>query len=224
MHDFVGVLEGHWPTHFVSVTYSAYFFQRPFFQTTWYHPFFPNAVKVEVVDVPLNYNLLLGRSWTYAMHAVFAIVFWVFLFPHEGQIVSIHQLYFSCPDHLSRASTVPMIDTPQLSFINIRVGLCPPFLGTFNYPPPFGAIKLISAVPNQPRAGSFQVLSFHMTYFIDLWTLPSPSTMMEGRGHHGMDMPLSVVEVAYSIVQQASTNPHLTLAHEVDLVLEPIWA
>jgi hypothetical protein len=41
-------------------------------------------VEVEVVDVPLDYNFLLGRSWTYAMHAVVAIVFWLLMFPHEG--------------------------------------------------------------------------------------------------------------------------------------------
>jgi len=33
------------------------------------------CVKVEVVDAPLNYNLLLGRSWTYSMHAMVATVF-----------------------------------------------------------------------------------------------------------------------------------------------------
>jgi hypothetical protein len=33
------------------------------------------CVKVEVVDAPLDYNLLLGRSWTYAMQAVVATVF-----------------------------------------------------------------------------------------------------------------------------------------------------
>jgi hypothetical protein len=33
------------------------------------------CVEVEVVDAPLDYNLLLGRSWTYAMHAVVSTVF-----------------------------------------------------------------------------------------------------------------------------------------------------
>jgi hypothetical protein len=33
------------------------------------------CVKVEVVDAPINYNLLLGRSWTYAMQAVVATIF-----------------------------------------------------------------------------------------------------------------------------------------------------
>jgi hypothetical protein len=39
-----------------------------------------------------------------------------------------------------------------------------------------------------------------------------------------MAIPLSAIEVAYSIVQQASADPDLTLAQELYLVLEPIWA
>jgi hypothetical protein len=42
------------------------------------------CVDVEVVDAPLDYNLLLGHSWTYAMQVVVATVFQVLLFPHEG--------------------------------------------------------------------------------------------------------------------------------------------
>jgi hypothetical protein len=33
------------------------------------------CVEVEVVDVPLDYNILLGQSWNYARHAVVAMVF-----------------------------------------------------------------------------------------------------------------------------------------------------
>jgi hypothetical protein len=33
------------------------------------------CVEVEVVDAQLDYNLLLGKSWTYAMQLVVAIVF-----------------------------------------------------------------------------------------------------------------------------------------------------
>jgi hypothetical protein len=118
------------------------------------------CVEVEVVDVPLDYNLLLGRSWTYAMHAVVATVFWVLLFPHEGRIVTIDQLSFSRPDPSSGASTVPMIDNPQPDIVNVGVGLCPPLMGTFDYPPPSGDVKFISAAPDQPRAEIFQVSSF----------------------------------------------------------------
>jgi hypothetical protein len=32
-------------------------------------------VEFELVDAPLDYNLLLGRIWTYEMHVVIATVF-----------------------------------------------------------------------------------------------------------------------------------------------------
>ena len=51
---------------------------------------------MEVVDAPLDYNLLLGRSWFYAMTAVVSSVFRLIKFPHNGKIVTIDQLtYFS---------------------------------------------------------------------------------------------------------------------------------
>jgi len=61
-----------------------------------------------------------------------------------------------------------------------------------------------------------------MTYFNDLWIPPSPSAAMEGTGHHGMSMPLSAEEVAYSLVQLASVDPDPTPAQELDLIIEPI--
>jgi hypothetical protein len=39
------------------------------------------CVEVEVVDVPLDYNLLLGRSWTYAMTVVVSTWFLSVMFP-----------------------------------------------------------------------------------------------------------------------------------------------
>jgi hypothetical protein len=141
-------------------------------------PYFPMqlggktvCVEVEVVDASLDYNLLLGSSWTYAMQAVVATVFWVLLFPHEGQIVTIDQLSFSYPNPSLGASMVPMIDNPQPDIITIGVGLCPPFMGTFDYPPLSDDVKFFS---DQPKVEIFQVLSFRMTYFNDLWNLPSP--------------------------------------------------
>jgi hypothetical protein len=179
------------------------------------------CVEVEVVDAPLDYTLLLGRSWTYAMQAVVATVFWVLLFPHEGQIVTIDQLSFSRPDPALGASTVPMIDNPQPGVINVGVGLCPSLMGTFDYPPPQGNIKFIS---NHHKVDIFQVSSFRMTYFDDPWILPSPSTTMDGTGHPGMSIPFFIAEVAYSLVQQASASIDPTPAQEFDPLLEPIWA
>jgi hypothetical protein len=106
------------------------------------------CIEVEVVDVFLDYNLLLGRIWIYAMQAVVTTFFWVFLFPHEVWIMYIDQLSFSRPDPSSGVSTVLMIDNPQPSIVNIGVGLFLPLMGTFNYPPSTGNVHYISVVPD----------------------------------------------------------------------------
>jgi hypothetical protein len=155
------------------------------------------CVKVEVVDAPLDYNLLLGRSWTYAMQVVVATVIRGLLFPHEGRIVTINQLSFSRPDPSLGASTVPMIDNPQPGVVNVGVGLCPSLMGTCDYPPPQGNIKFISS---HHRVEIFQVSLFCTTYFNDPWILPSPSTTMDGTENPGMSMPVSAAEVVYSLV------------------------
>jgi hypothetical protein len=179
------------------------------------------CVEVEVVDAPIDYNLLLGRSWTYAMQAVVATVFRVLLFPHEGRIVTIDQLSFSRPDPALGASTVPMVDNPQASVVNIGVGLCPSLMCTFDYPPPQGDVKFIST---HHKDEIFHVSSFRTTYFQDPWTLPSPSDTMDVTGHAGMSTPLSAAEVAYSLVQQTSATPDPIPTPELDPLLEPIWA
>jgi hypothetical protein len=112
--------------------------------------------------------------------------------------VTIDQLSFSRPDPTFGASTVPMIDNPQLGVVNVGVGLYLSLMGTFNYPPPHNDVKFIS---NHHKVEIFQVSSFRMTYFEDPWILPSPSTTMDETGHSGMSIPLSAAEVVYSLVQ-----------------------
>ena len=46
-------------------------------------------LDVEVVDAPLDYNLLLGRSWSYAMTTIVSLVFRLIKFPHNGNIITI---------------------------------------------------------------------------------------------------------------------------------------
>jgi hypothetical protein len=155
------------------------------------------CVEVEVVNSPLDYNLLLGHSSTYAMQAVVATVFSVLLFPHEGWIVTIDQLSFSRPDPDLGESTVLMIDNPQPGVVNVGVGLCPYLMGTFDYPPLQGDIKFLS---NHHKVDIFKVSLFRMTYLEDPWILPSPLAMMDETGNLGMSMPFSIAEVAYSLV------------------------
>ena len=47
------------------------------------------CVDVKVIDAPLYYNILLGRSYTYDMFAIPSVVFHKMSFPHNGKIVTI---------------------------------------------------------------------------------------------------------------------------------------
>jgi hypothetical protein len=124
-------------------------------------------VKVEVVDAPLDYNFLLGRSWTYAMTMIVSTIFQVLCFPHEGRIIIVDQLSFSCPDPSSGAYTVSMIDNPQPGTINLGDRLFPSLMGTFDYPPLANDVRFVSVVPDQTKAAIFQVTSFRASYFND---------------------------------------------------------
>jgi hypothetical protein len=155
------------------------------------------CIKVEVFNASLDYNLLLGRSWTYAMQAVVSTVFWVLLFPHEDHIVTIDQLSFSRPDPSLGVSAVPMIDNPQPGVVNVRVGLFAYLMGTFDYPPPQGDVKFIS---DHHKVEIFQVLSFRTTYFNDPWILASPLAMMDGYSFKPFSDPLNMKILSSDLV------------------------
>jgi len=54
-------------------------------------------VDIEVIDVPLYYNILLVRSYTYATLVATSTVLSKMFFPHEGKIVTIDQLTYYEP-------------------------------------------------------------------------------------------------------------------------------
>ena len=47
------------------------------------------SIHIEVIDAPLDYNLLLGRNWFYAMQVVASTIFWILRFPFQGNIVTV---------------------------------------------------------------------------------------------------------------------------------------
>ena len=51
-------------------------------------------LEVEVVDAPVDYNVLLGRNWMYSMQAIDSSLFQVVFFPFNGNIVMIDQMSF----------------------------------------------------------------------------------------------------------------------------------
>ena len=68
------------------------------------------SIQVEVVDAPLEYNLLLGSNWFYAITIVTSTVFWTVQFLHLGRIVTIDQLDLCMSDVItSMANKIPML-------------------------------------------------------------------------------------------------------------------
>ena len=68
------------------------------------------SIQLEVVDAPLDYNLLLGINWFYVMTVVASTVFRIVQFPHLGRIVTIDQLYFYTLDVTTpMANNIPML-------------------------------------------------------------------------------------------------------------------
>jgi len=64
-------------------------------------------VEVEVFDAPLDYNLLLGRSWIDSMRTVVSTLFRVVRFPHQGKVITVDQLAFFNSD--ARTDNIPFI-------------------------------------------------------------------------------------------------------------------
>ena len=52
-----------------------------------------------VVQGPLDFNLLLGHDYVYAMKFVVSTLFRVMYFPHDGNIVTVDQISFIKPDY-----------------------------------------------------------------------------------------------------------------------------
>lgn len=98
---------------------------------------------MEVVDTPIDYNLLLGRSWTYVMEVVPSSYFRCIKFLHEGKLVTIDQLLFwNAPNEFGTA--IPLVDKSTLACENIGVGLYPSLMGSFNFTTPILSVKSLS--------------------------------------------------------------------------------
>ena len=72
------------------------------------------AIEVEVVDVPLDYNLLLGRNWIYNMQVVVSSLFRVVCFPLDGRIVTIFSL---CGNHITQNKEEAMTCILYIQFL-----------------------------------------------------------------------------------------------------------
>ena len=94
-------------------------------------------VDVEVIDGNLDYNILLGRPWIYAMAVVVSTYFRKIAFPFQGGITIVDQQTF-LPNSSQVTGSIPIIHGSSNSLQNIGVGLLkdPALMGTFSLPPP----------------------------------------------------------------------------------------
>ena len=79
-------------------------------------------VDVEVVDVPIDYNMLLGCSWMHAMTMVVSLVFRVIRFPHQENIIIIDQLDYCSPE-IGIHSNVPFVGNSKIVIQDAGVGM-----------------------------------------------------------------------------------------------------
>ena len=78
-------------------------------------------LDVEVVDAPLDYNLLLGRSWSYTMTIFVSSISHLIMFPHKGKNIKIDQLSYYSSDPASTDS-IQHIGKSTIPYKDVRVG------------------------------------------------------------------------------------------------------
>jgi hypothetical protein len=80
-------------------------------------------IDVMVVQDPLDFSLLLGRDYVYAMKAIVSTLFRVISFPHDGRVVTVDQLSFIDPawiaslngSYMQTVSPLPQVNYVALS-------------------------------------------------------------------------------------------------------------
>jgi hypothetical protein len=173
------------------------------------------TIDVKVVDAPLNYNLLLGRSWFYAMTSVASSVFRCVQFPHQGKNVTIDQLDFYTPDARAPVTNnIPFSGDHPVTYESVGVVILKDssLMGTFPTPLPptthhISTINIISAMPYQSLESS------------DPWIVPSRMEF----DVLGDTMPLSPAEAAYVAIQYASPSPDNPHFLAPDAYSMPSW-
>ena len=141
-------------------------------------------LDVEVVDASLDYNLLLGHRWSYAMTVVVSSVFRLIKFPHNGKIVTIDQLSYFSSDPAS-AESIQHVGKATIPYRDVGVGLVKDsaLLGTFPFPP----------INASSSTATIHMISSGTIVNDDPWIIPSETEL----DSFGTLMPLSPYEFAY---------------------------
>jgi hypothetical protein len=155
------------------------------------------TVDIEVVDAPLDYNLLLGRSWFYAMIAIASSVIRCVQFPHQGKIVTVDQLDFFMIDARAPATNnIPFLGDQKIMYESIGVGLLKDSSLMRTFPTPLPLTTYHIATINMILITSYQSLESS-----NPWIVPCPLEF----DALGDIVPLSPAETSY--VSIPSTSP-----------------
>jgi hypothetical protein len=147
------------------------------------------TVDVELVDAPLDYNLLLGRIWFYAMNVIASSVFQCVQFPHQGKIVTVDQLDFCTTDaHVPSTNNIPFLGDHKITYERIGVGLLKysSLMGTFPTPLP-------PTTHNISTVDMISIAAYRSLESSDPWIVPRPLEF----DALSDTMPLSLAEMSY---------------------------
>jgi hypothetical protein len=98
-------------------------------------------VDIQVIDAPLDYNILFECSYMYVMKALASSLFHTMIFPHNVKIVTIDELTHYEPNHSSNIDSIlPLVRASSDDFpvidIGPRIFKDPSLLGTYHGAPP----------------------------------------------------------------------------------------
>jgi hypothetical protein len=109
-------------------------------------------IDIEVIDAPLDYNILFERNYMYAIKEVASSVFQKMMFPHNGNIVTIDQVSHYEPNPSANLDNIlPLIHTNPYAYPLVEMGpgifKDPSLLHTYHGAPPLlhPLIKYVSS-------------------------------------------------------------------------------
>jgi hypothetical protein len=98
-------------------------------------------IDIEVIDAPLDYNILFDFSYMYTLKAIASSVFQMMMFPHNGKIITIDQVSHYKPNPSANIDNIlPLIHRSHDAYPLIEIGpeifKDPSLLGTYHGAPP----------------------------------------------------------------------------------------
>jgi hypothetical protein len=126
-------------------------------------------IDIEVIDSPLDYNILFSRIYMYAMKAVASSIFRTMMLPHNGKIITIDQVSHYEPNPSANIDNIlPLIHTSHDTYPLIEMGpgifKDPSLLGTYHGAPPHGFPTLYPLTKNRVLSAFAQNLAISITH------------------------------------------------------------